>query len=88
MLTYTYSAVTGQFVIQDRESMQSDEFGPEAAESNINTVIAIQLTRIYDVLMLTLHNLDPEAAQKLTDLHEQGEFLNPAPAIVIEEDSG
>lgn len=56
---------------------------PGAVEDNTNAVIAIQLTRIYDVLMVLLSTNDPDAARKLTELHENGEFLSSPPAIVV-----
>lgn len=50
------------------------------ASENFQPVMLIQMMRTYDVLMALLANTDPEKAQILADMHEQGLTFCPAPA--------
>lgn len=60
---------------QDPEGL--DPFHPEVVPG----VSLIVLMRIYDVLMATYTNLDPEGANKLYELHAAGKIVGSMPII-------
>lgn len=49
-------------------------------------VIIIQLMRIYDIMITQLSLINPEQANKLIELHEQGLSFMPAPSFAVVED--
>lgn len=49
------------------------------------TVLLIQLARIYDALIA---GLPEKQAKALLDMHEHGEFMCPHPAIAIAPEDG
>lgn len=55
--------------------------------AHFNTVLLIQLNRIYDVAMAFLGTINPEKAAELFNLHEQGGYLAPDPAIIVPAES-
>ncbi len=58
---------------------EAGAFDPE----NFNTVLLIQLNRLYDLNMAFLATVNPQKAQELYALHESGEFLCPPPAFAF-----
>ncbi len=52
--------------------------------ANFNTVLIILLNRIYDAQMAFLATVNPEKADQLHQLHEQGMSLAPPPAILVD----
>ena len=52
----------------------------ENIEDNTDAVNSIMLWRIYDVLLGIYSNVNPEEAQNLVKLHEDGIFVTPPPA--------
>lgn len=70
--------------MSDNES--SPEIGSNAfAPENFNTVMVIQMARLYDVMMMLLATMDPEKAAYLEKLHEHGGTMCPPPAFAEEE---
>lgn len=63
--------------------MSSNE--PAAVEDNIPLVTLIQITRVYDVLMALLQEQNPEKAEVLYKIHEQGDIMTSAPALARQE---
>jgi len=51
-----------------------------------NTVNFIMLRRLNDVMMYVLREMNPDAANQLASLHEQGIFVSPRPAWKPGED--
>lgn len=43
--------------------------------------IYVQMSRVYDVLMVQLRQTDPELWKSIFEHHEQGKLLSPPPAI-------
>lgn len=52
----------------------------EFVEDNAGVVNSIILWRIYDILLLLLMESNPDAARKLSAMHEEGHFLGPNPS--------
>lgn len=55
-------------------------------EENVEIVNFITLTRIYDVLIAMLDEINQEKARKIVALHAEGQLLAPPPAIRAEEE--
>jgi hypothetical protein len=70
--------------VEDSEEIEpveeADENDPFSAE-NINTVLFIQQSRIYDTLMSILTLLDKDVAKDLLELHSSGNILTPMPVF-------
>lgn len=59
-----------------------------AIEDQIHVVNFITLRRIYDVLLGIYSNINPEEADSLAHLHQEGYFASPDPAVAeIREDA-
>jgi hypothetical protein len=55
-------------------------------KDNILLGIYIQLSRVYDMLMIIADGVGKgEEALEIRDLHEQGKILTPAPSLVEDE---
>lgn len=54
--------------------------------ANFNTVLLIQVSRLYDVMMAFLATVNPQKAQELYDLHESGQYLTAPPALALASD--
>lgn len=55
---------------------------------NILLGIYIQLSRVYDMLILLADGLGKgEEALEIRNLHEQGKILTPPPSLVEDEDA-
>ena len=52
---------------------------PEYIEDNLGVVNTITLMRIYDVLMGIYSNMNPDEADAMVKMHEQGIFATPDP---------
>jgi hypothetical protein len=63
-------------------SDQENAFDP----ANFQTVLLIQMMRTYDILLALLAVHDPDKAEKLAAMHEQGLTFTPPPAFSIEEE--
>lgn len=50
-------------------------------EENLELVTFIQLTRLYDVSLAILQELNAEKAATIHQMHEQGDFISPPPAL-------
>lgn len=50
-------------------------------EDDAAVVNSIILWRIYDLLLLSLAQTNPELARKVAIAHERGEFIGPNPAF-------
>ena len=62
-------------------SQRSDDaFAPE----NFGRVLLIQLMRIYDIQLALLASIDPNKAEQLVQMHEQGMTFMPDPAFSVE----
>lgn len=55
----------------------SSAFDPE----NFGPVMIIQMMRLYDIGLALLAAVDPEQAEKLADLHENGITFCPPPRL-------
>ncbi len=66
---------------ENYEDEVADAFAPE----NFNTVLLIQMMRVYDVLLALLSVQDPTKAAQLAEMHEKGLTFTPAPAYSVEE---
>ena len=58
----------------------TDAFAPE----NFSRVALIQLMRLYDVQLALLSCMDPDKAQELVNMHEQGITFMPDPIFAME----
>jgi hypothetical protein len=56
------------------------EVTKEYVEDNHSVVSNIILWRIYDLMLLILMDKDPDAARRVAEMHEAGQFLGPNPA--------
>jgi hypothetical protein len=55
---------------------------------NILLGIYIQLSRVYDMLMVIADGVGKgEEALEIRDLHEEGKILTPPPSLVEDEDA-
>lgn len=59
---------------------QIDAPNPFAPE-NIGIVQFIMLARIYDLLMVSLNEANPEVANKVLEAHRKGTILGTAPVL-------
>lgn len=53
-------------------------------QEDINLVNYIMLRRVYDVLLGIYSNINPNEANSLARLHEDGAFASPEPSISYE----
>lgn len=67
---------------QEPSEKSVDAFAPE----NFNVVVLIQMMRVYDVLLALLAVDNPQKAEQLALMHEQGLTFTPAPAFSVEEE--
>jgi hypothetical protein len=67
---------------EDTSIMEKEELDTAA---HFNTVVLIQLARIYDVMLALLTNVNPEQGRQIAAMHEAGQFLGAAPAVAISE---
>jgi hypothetical protein len=70
----------GGFVPREKEEFIEPAVEPETSSdpldpSNIGAVQTITLLRIYDVLMAILTEKDPDAADRLSNIHDAGEIV-------------
>jgi hypothetical protein len=62
--------------------MENEDASDDATiESNLELVTFIQLTRLYDVGMAILQELNEDKATILHDMHTVGDFLSSPPAL-------
>lgn len=69
-------------------SQEGPGSGEEITKENIDLVNYVQTRRIYDVLLALLNHFDPGAADEIVELHEQGLFVSPEPALAAQEPPG
>lgn len=50
--------------------------------------LLIQLTRVYDVGIAILRNMNKDEADALVEFHEHGGFLSPPPSYTLEDEDG
>jgi hypothetical protein len=71
--------------------MENDEPGGTVeddsmtVESNLELVTFIQLTRLYDVGLAILQEINPEKASTIHTLHTRGDFISAPPALAPTE---
>jgi hypothetical protein len=58
----------------------SDVYKHEIDERETALINTILLWRIYDALTILISVHSPEAARRMAELHEAGEFIGPNPA--------
>lgn len=46
------------------------------------SILNITACRLYDAIMVIAHNLDPDLANEVESLHEQGKFMGSPPLMV------
>lgn len=68
--------------------MEKDTTTSSNIEDNLGMVQVIILMRIYDVLLVDLMARNPEAAVKISEFHENGEFVGPNPSVAPAGDDG
>lgn len=49
-------------------------------------VLVIQLSRVYDALMVLIRMGDPDAFNAILEAHSNGKLIGPAPMYIMEED--
>lgn len=54
--------------------------------NEFETVMLIQLARNYDVMLAFLAAIAPDKALEIVDIHSQGQFLGPIPALELDTD--
>lgn len=59
----------------------------DSAEINLFGAMIIGLGRVYDVGLMILMEMNPDAAVKLRAMHEEGEMFFPPPAFIEDLES-
>jgi len=68
--------------------MSEDKETSQNLEDNLPMVNYIMLHRIYDLLVLISKSVaNPDDVKKMTDYHEQGFLLGPAPSFSSSEEN-
>ncbi len=67
------------------EAPDYDDVQVKSADQELMKVLVIQTSRVYDVMLALLGVTDPHLASYIQDLHKNGQFFGPDPAIL--EDS-
>lgn len=54
--------------------------------AHFNTMLLIQLARIYDLQLALVTLMDEDLGARLSALHEQGQLLGPPPALAVDDE--
>lgn len=68
------------------EQEETVEAGSVLDPAHFQTVQLIILQRIYDVNLAFLATVNPEKAEELYSMHEQGLYVAPPPSIRLDDD--